>query len=238
MPIVNCDGKALEWYAGSDLSGCPVARQEILAGIDQHTMNQQDFDLPSRLVAKKFIFRLIYGGTEYSYANDPDFTEVSKNPKYWAKVIQKFHDKYYGWSNWWIKLIQEAVETGQIVNPKTGRTYKYKRTARGDWPETTIKNYIIQGYAADIMSVARVSFSNRFHTEKIRGLQVNTVHDSIVVDVEENEVEKVANMFQSVFDDLPANFQRVFKVSFSLPLRAEILIGKNMKELTEVKLNE
>lgn len=237
MAIVNCDGKAIEWYAGSDLSGCPVAKKEIIDGIDQHTMNQQDFDLPSRLIAKKFIFRLIYGGTEYSYANDPDFTNVSKNPKYWLKVIQKFHDKYHGWSYWWGKLMQEAVETGRIINPKTGRSYLYQRNSRGEWPETTIKNYIIQGYAADIMSVARVSFSNRFKKEGIDGLQVNTVHDSIVVDVADHEVERVARMFHSVFDDLPKNFERVFKVPFNLPLRCEVSVGKNMKELEEINLD-
>lgn len=87
------------------------------------------------------------------------------------------------------------------------------------------------------MSVARVSFSNRFKKEGIDGLQVNTVHDSIVVDVADYEVERVARMFHSVFDDLPKNFERVFKVPFNLPLRCEVSVGKNMKELEEINLD-
>ncbi len=55
--IVNADAKALEWVAGSALNGDKVAHQEIWDGVDQHTLNQDAFKLPSRLIAKKFVFR-------------------------------------------------------------------------------------------------------------------------------------------------------------------------------------
>lgn len=237
--IVNVDGKALEWVAGTFLSKDKIAYQEIWDGVDQHSLNQEAFNLPSRLIAKTFVFRLIYGGSSFTYANDPDFTHVSKSADYWQNVIDKFKDKYKGWDKWWTSLIQEATLTGQIENPYTFRVYEYepKKNYSGDlkWPETTIKNYIVQGFAADLMSIARVSFMNRFRKEKIDGLLVNTVHDSIVVDVADREVERVAIMFQEVFRDVPANFEKVFKQKFDLPVRAEVSYGKNMKELTEIK---
>lgn len=128
--------------------------------------------------------------------------------------------------------MQEASTTGRIVNPYTGRTYEYERNWKGDWPETTIKNYIVQGFAADLMAIARVSFARRF---SVVGCVVNTVHDSIVVDVPVEEVERVVKLFHEVFRDLPANFERVFKKQFNLPLRCEVSVGPNMSDLEEVK---
>lgn len=55
--IVNGDAKALEWVVGTYLSKDKVAKQEILDKVDQHTLNQKAFGLPSRLIAKKFVFR-------------------------------------------------------------------------------------------------------------------------------------------------------------------------------------
>lgn len=55
--IINCDASALEWVAGSYLSGDKVAYEEIWNKVDQHSLNQEAFKLPSRLIAKKFVFR-------------------------------------------------------------------------------------------------------------------------------------------------------------------------------------
>jgi len=231
--IVNVDGRAIEWVAGTFLAKDKVAYQEIWDSVDQHTLNQDAFGLPSRLIAKKFIFRLIYGGTAHTYANDPDFTDVSTAEKFWQKAIDKFCDKYSGWNGWWTSLIQEATTTGKIINPATRRTYEYS-PINGKWPVTTIKNYIVQGLAADLMSIARVSAFKRFKERQIQGVFVNTVHDSIVADVPNHEVDRTVELFFDVFKKLPHNFEQVFKVPFDLPTRCEVSVGNNMKELEEV----
>lgn len=228
-----------------------MAYEEIFAGVDIHRSNQIIFKLPGwqdaqagiasdevalgRLVAKIFVFRLMYGGSAYSYANDPDFTMVSASEKYWQKIIDAFYDKYKDFAAWHVKIVQEVTTTGQLVMP-TGRIYTFERNSRGDWPITTIKNYPVQGCGADIMSIARVSFNRRFKEAKIEGLQINTVHDSIVCDVKDYEVERTAKLFHEVFTDLPANFERVFKVPFDLPLRCEVCAGPNMYDTGEVKV--
>ena len=71
--LLNADAKQLEWICAAYLSQDKVAIKEILGQIDQHKDNQKRFGLPSRLIAKTFVFRLIYGGGAYSYANDPNF---------------------------------------------------------------------------------------------------------------------------------------------------------------------
>ena len=86
------------------------------------------------------------------------------------------------------------------------------------------------------MSIARVSFHRRFKDSGINGLQVNTVHDSIVCDVHEKDVIKTAELMHAVFKDLPANFKKVFGVEFNLPLLCEVQAGSNMKQLTDIEM--
>lgn len=140
MTIVNADAKSLEVFAGAYLSQDKIMMQELINGLDMHENNRSAFDLPSRLIAKVFMFRLMYGGSAYSYANDPDFASVKGNEKYWQKVIDRFYDKYKGFANWHTTIVQEVTQTGKLVMP-TGRIYEYERNSRGDWPQTTIKNY-------------------------------------------------------------------------------------------------
>lgn len=179
----------------------------------------------------------MYGGSAYSYAHDPDFAEVSTSEKFWQKVIDAFYTKYYGFAKWHTTIVQQAVNEGKLVMP-TGREYKFelKTDFRGELkaPETIIKNYPVQGLGADMMALARISFARRFKESKIDGLLVNTVHDSIVCDVHPNEVQRTVNIFHEVFRDLPANFERIFKVPFDLPMTVEVGVGDNMKQLTEV----
>lgn len=233
--IINVDAKALEWVCVTYLSQDQVAIDEILNKIDQHTSNQERFGLPSRLIAKTFVFRLIYGGQAYSYAHDPDFISVSSSEKFWQKVIDEFYNKYQGIANWHASLMACATSTGQIIMP-TGRIYKFKsEQRRGDlvWPRTKILNYPVQGLGADLMCLCRVSFKKRWTNAGIEGKLISTIHDSIVVDVPFKEVERTCKLFHSVFEDIPLNFQRVFGEKFNLPTRCDISVGPNKKDLKD-----
>jgi len=244
MPIIQCDAKGLEVYCGAYLSQDQILMQELRDGLDIHGINQREIlNLGSheagRLIAKIFVFRLMYGGSAYSYAHDPDFMGVSTSEKHWQKIIDNFYDKYKGFRNWHIKILRDAVRNGYLIMP-TGRRYNFSlvRNYRGELepPQTIIKNYPVQGLGADIMSIARVSFRRRFINEGIKGEAINTVHDSIVCDVPSVEIERVARLFHTVFDDLPSNFYKVFGVEFNLPLRCEVKAGPNMLEMEEVRL--
>jgi DNA polymerase I-like protein with 3'-5' exonuclease and polymerase domains len=235
--LVNVDASALEWICASYLSKDETAFKEITARVDQHTANQERFGLPSRLIAKTFVFRLIYGGSAYSYANDPDFYDVSSSEKFWQGVIDEFYTKYKGIGQWHTDLMSEATTTGMLRMP-TGRIYNFSSTQRRNdlvWPRTKILNYPVQGLGADLMTIARVSAYRRFKQAKIEGVFISTIHDSIVADVATHEVERTCKLFLDVFKDIPANFQRVFGVEFNLPTRAEVSYGMNKFDLQDYK---
>lgn len=207
--------------------------REIWDGVDQHSLNMETFKLPSRLVAKKFVFRLIYGGTEYSYSVDPDFTDVSSSQKFWKKVIERFYEKYHGWDKWHIRLMQEATTTKKLVMP-TGREYEYSLDKYGNWPRTIILNYPVQGLAADLMAIVRVAFYKRLKQLNLQAKLIMTVHDSIVVDCPKEEVDIIVKLFYEVFEDAPKLFKAWFGKEFNLPLRCEVSVGPNMSDLEDV----
>lgn len=232
--FVNADASGLEVNCVAYLSQDPVLMQELRDGVDIHSANQEAFGLPSRLIAKVLKFRLVYGGTEHSFARDPDFTPVSTSKDFWAKVIERYYNKYKGIAAWHTKIIQEVTLNSKLVMP-TGRQYSFVRTERGDWPVTNIKNYPVQGCGADLMAIARVDFAKRFWNSEIEGKLRITVHDSIVVDVPKKEVDRVCQLYYDVFRDIPRNFKSIFGVEYNLELGCEIKVGPDMGHLEKVK---
>ena len=236
MPIVNADAKALEWMGAVYLSKDPVGYQEIKDGVDQHSVNQAAFGLPTRLIAKTFVFRLIYGGTGYSYANDADFEGVSSDQKFWDKVIDKFYTKYQGIGKWHYELEREVRECGQIEIP-TGRIFKFKpeKSYNGQykWPRTKILNYPVQGFGADFMTLARVLANRRI--KQTDGDFICTVHDSLVYDCKSSKVRLIAKTLFEVWQDLPSEFEKLWGKKFDLPCLVEISSGPNWKDQKEIE---
>jgi DNA polymerase I-like protein with 3'-5' exonuclease and polymerase domains len=111
----------------------------------------------------------------------------------------------------------------------TGRVYNFEpeiKYGKEQWARTKILNYPVQGLGADLMAIARVSLRNRLITKK--GVQiVNTVHDSIILDFDPKvwDNNSIVSLVDKCFNDVPANFERLFGTKFNLPMRVECEIG-------------
>lgn len=234
--LVNCDIKGLEVVVAAELSGDAILKQEIIDKVDTHERNRLAFNLPSRLIAKIFVFRLIYGGSAYSYAMDPDFTIAGLSQKQWQEVIDSFYTKYKGLKKWHDGLVEQVRRTGILEIP-SGRYYSYvpKKNWRGElvWPRTTILNYPVQGFGADLTMLARIEFFKRFKESGLEGFFIQTIHDSLVADVPRRNVDKVAEMMYNSVLAVPELCKRDFGYNFSLPLTSELMVGPNKKDLTD-----
>jgi DNA polymerase-1 len=235
--IVNVDFKSLEVVTAAWLSQDPVMMDEIKAGTDMHEANRLAFNLPSRLVAKVLKFRILYGGTAFSFAKDPDFTPVSKQVPFWENVIEKYYSKYKGLKRWHDDIIRDATTTGVIQSP-FGRIFKFEMQKKwnGDmvWPVTDIKNYPVQGTGADIVCMSRVMINKAFNRANLKSKLISTVHDSIVADVPLTEVDQVCKIFSEEIAKTPQYLTKYFDCDFNLPLVGEVSVGQNMLDLTEV----
>ena len=119
-----------------------------------------------------------------------------------------------------------------------GREYvflrKEDRHGNKQWPKTQIYNYPVQGLGAELMAIARVSLMKRIKTTGIHALPVVTVHDSILLDTEEKEVDKVLPLIYNVFKDVPKNFERLFGVPFDVALNVEVQVGPTWGDMKDV----
>lgn len=241
--IIQADAKSLEWITYLFLSQDQAGIKEWLEFVDNpklndiHRRNEIAFKLPERRVAKFFLFRCIYRGPAFAYANDPDFTHVSKSEKFWQGVIDRFFEKYSGLNQKHIEYINSATTTGRITTP-FGRVHEFTpRILSGGghkWNESDICNWPNQGCGADVMAVARILFARKFHNSGYTGKLVSTVHDSLVADIPDRIVHPVTQMMHDTFKELPAAISRVYNVKWDLPMLCEVKAGPNMLDMDEV----
>jgi DNA polymerase I len=234
--LVIGDYKHLEWDTCVYLSQDKVAIQELFDQADMHSDNQQKFGLPSRLLAKIFLFRLIFGGTAPSYAHDPDFTDVSCDTKFWQGVIDNFYLKYGGVNRWHNALMVEAMDTGKITLP-TGLFFPFKpylnKRLEPVWPRTKILNYPVQGLGAQLMVIARVLMRREMQRLGLQGVIICTVHDSILIDCPDDEVEGICKLFHKVWSRIPEVFYKMYDVEYNLPCLVEVKYGPNWGDMKD-----
>lgn len=239
--LVNLDIKGLEVVTAAQLSGDKVLSKELIEKQDIHANNQRAFNLgegePGRLVAKVLKFRILYGGTGYSFAKDPDFTSVSASPKYWEGVIEQYYEKYKGIRDWHNGLLTTVREQGYLEIP-SGRIFRFepRESWRGlEWPLTTIKNYPVQGLGADLVMLARIEFARLLKESGIIAFIIMTIHDSIVVDCHTKDVEKIIELLQKAIDNVPKICYTSWSWEFTLPFTAEFKVGMSMGTLKKIK---
>lgn len=238
MPLLQCDAAQLEWRVALELSRDPIGIEEVLKGADTHSLNQETFQLPSRLIAKIYLFRTIFRGSGYSFSVDPDFMHVSSSSKFWDDVNEKFYRKYAGLDKQH-KVWADLVLHGKPIVGPLGREWMVpmKLGAFGhDFkiPWTTLTNYPVQGTGADVMMVARISAFRRIKASGLPVIFRSTVHDSILVDVPTEHLQEVANIFHQVFDDLIPNIKKIFGYDWVVPMACENKFGPDMKNMTKM----
>lgn len=234
--LVKIDAAQLEWRVAVWLSNDQVGINEINNKEDIHAINQVAFGLPTRLIAKTYLFRTIFRGSGYSFSCDPNFSHVSGKPAFWDDVNSKFYHKYAGLDQWHNSLARLVALRRAIVSP-LGRIWNIAPLPDGNIPWTIFTNYPVQGTGADLMAVARVSLWNRLrklYGPTPRAKLVSTVHDDLKLDVPAEEVDQVISTAMSVFQDLPKNVKKLFGIDLPIPFPGEAYVGKDLLNMEKV----
>ena len=226
--ICEADFAQLEFRVAAYLSQDEVAMEEIATGFDVHSYTAQVISdagqHTSRQEAKAHTFAPLFGATGYGRSKAEE-----------AYYIH-FIEKYVGISNWHKNLADEAVRFNKIVNV-SGRQYAFpdvKRNSRGGVSHfTMIKNYPVQGFATgDVVPVVLIELE-----ERMKGLQsclVNTVHDSMVIDIHPEEKEKVLQIIDDMNEGLTDLIEKAYNVKMNVPLLLESKIGPNWLDVQDV----
>ena len=227
--VMEADFAQLEFRVAAFLSQDAVAMKEVSEGFDVHSYTAKvitDAGQPtSRQVAKTHTFAPLYGATGYG-----------RTPAE-AAYYTHFMEKYKGVAGWHKTLAKQALAYGYISIP-SGREFVFpdvKRKRDGTVTNfTQIKNYPVQSFAtADIVPLALVEIYNRL--QPYRSCVVNSVHDSIVVDVHPEEQDEVIEVIDSVQKSLVDLINARWGIDFNVPLALEAKIGNNWLEQKDVQ---
>lgn len=231
--LVQFDVKGLEVVAAAFLSQDAVLLKELKEGEDIHSNNQAAFKLHDRLTAKRFMFKMIYGGTANGFANDADFQDLKMSVKRWQQVIDDFYAKYRSIEEWHKYIISHVLRNKSLSVP-SGRIFNYTELLkRPEWYYVPkIKNYPVQGFGADIVMMARASLFNRLRRSQLSAKLVNTIHDSIILDIEAKDWYNISTLVKEVFNDLPTNLKNLWNINLGLVVSVEasnLTTGEDIK---------
>jgi len=226
--VLEADFAQLEFRAAAFLSQDGVAIEEVATGFDVHSYTSKvisDAGQPtSRQEAKAHTFAPLYGATGYG-----------RTPAE-AEYYTHFTDKYQGIGDWHEELATEALETGKITTP-SGREFAFPDVQRKSSGKVTyftqIKNYPVQSFAtADIVPIALLHIDKLL--KDMKSCIVNTVHDSIVIDVHPDEEAEVIEVINQTNNELPNLIRDRWQVTFNVPLLLEAKIGPNWLDTKDV----
>ena len=226
--ILEADFAQLEFRTAAFLSNDEVAKKEIEDGFDVHSYTASVIsnagEETSRQEAKAHTFAPLYGATGFGRTTAQ------------ATYYKHFTEKYKGVALWHTKLAKEALNTGMITTP-SGRQFAFpdvQRKRNGTVSHfTQIKNYPVQSFAtADIVPLVLTHIEDRL--KLLQSCIVNTVHDSIVIDVHPDEINKVIFILKGINEDMNTIINQQFRIDFNVPLLLEAKIGDNWLDTKDV----
>ena len=226
--IMEADFAQLEFRTAAYLAQDEVAMQEIATGFDVHSYTAKvisDAGQPtSRQEAKAHTFAPLFGATGYGRSKAEQ-----------AYYIH-FTEKYKGIAAWHKNLAEEALRFNKITNI-SGRQYAFPDVKRRDngMPThfTMIKNYPVQGFATgDVVPVVL----NKLHDllQPLQSCVVNSVHDSMVVDVHPDETQQVLDIIEQLNTGINDLVEGTYGVVMNVPLLLEAKIGPNWLDTKDV----
>jgi DNA polymerase I-like protein with 3'-5' exonuclease and polymerase domains len=96
-----------------------------------------------------------------------------------------------------------------------------------------IKNYPVQGFATgDIVPIVLLEIEKAL--DKLSSCLVNTVHDSVVIDIHPDEEQKVISIIQEINNNLKEIIESYYKIDLVVPMLLEAKIGNNWLDTKDV----
>ena len=192
--------------------------------IDIHTVTaSQVFNMPLQMVtplmrsrAKAVNFGIVYGIGAFSLAKDIGVTRKEADD-----YIKGYLRHYAGVDKYMETVAKEAKEKGYVSTLWGRRRYLPELNSSNGmlraFGERVARNMPIQGTAADIIKIAMVRVYNRLKEENMDAKLILQVHDELIVEAPENEIEKAAKILSEEMENA---------CQMKVRLRADVNTGK------------
>ena len=226
--LVAADYSQIELRLMAHLSGDEALIEAFKQGEDIHAATAArlynkgvaEVSSDERRSAKTANFGIIYGISAFGLAQRLDIS--NRDAK---ELITNYFETYPGVKKYMDDAVAKATTDGYVETMFGRRRTLHdiassNRTVRG-LAERNAINAPIQGSAADIMKLAMVEIYRRFETEGIRSKMIMQVHDEVVIDTLNSELEAVKRIVKEAMESVAA---------LSVPLIAEVNSATNWLE--------
>ncbi|MCL6518557.1 MAG: DNA polymerase I [Armatimonadetes bacterium] len=181
-----------------------------------------------RRQAKTVNFAVIYGMSDYGLSRELNIpTGVAK------KYIESYFQQYPGVRKYASETLEKARINGYVESLMGRRRYLPELNSANrvyrEFAERAAVNMPIQGTAADIIKLAMIAVNERLKKSNLTANMVLQVHDELVFEVPENEVDELLNLV------LPA-MRDVYPLDVQLEVEAKV--GKDWCTAQPVSVEE
>lgn len=226
--LLSADYSQIELRLIAEMSGDEAMKQSFLNGEDIHKATAAKvFNIPinevtkiQRSQAKTVNFGIIYGVSAFGLSQQTNLS--NKESK---ELIDAYFKSYPTLQTYIANQIASAHANGYVKTLLGRRRYlsninSHNAMVRsGD--ERNAVNAPIQGTAADIIKIAMIAIDKRLTDEHFKSKMLLQVHDELVFDVPNEEVESLTKMVK---------FEMENAYKLSIPLIVDIGKGNNWLE--------
>lgn len=252
--ILEWDGSQIEFRVGVHLGQDPQGKDDIASGHDVHKFTgaclfhaplkmlkrveshmreieelMAAVDKPQRQGSKTHTFKPLYGGR----------SGTSREKAYYAAFRARYK-RLADTQQEWVYRVCESPEN-ELVTPWGMRFYFPGAKLEHDGYcqfSPSIYNYPVQCLAtAEIIPIALVCFRKLLFENGLDELCVivNTVHDSVVCEIEPSAVERVIALIAEAWQMTVEYLDVIYDMTFFVPLGTEISVGDHWGEPTIVE---
>ncbi|MDG4656542.1 DNA polymerase I [Ectobacillus antri] len=167
--------------------------------MDVFGVAQEDVTSNMRRQAKAVNFGIVYGISDYGLSQNLGITRKAA-----AEFIEKYLESFPGVKAYMSDSVQDAKDKGYVTTLLKRRRYIPELTSRNfnlrSFAERTAMNTPIQGSAADIIKKAMVVMFDTLKREKMRARLLLQVHDELIFEVPEEEIEKMQRLVPEIME--------------------------------------
>jgi len=227
--LLTADYSQIELRLLAHLSRDPLLVEAYRRGDDIHTLTaSQVFGVPPLMVtpehrrqAKVVNFGIVYGLSAFGLSQQLDI-----EPGEAKQFIANYFEKYKGVRAFIDKTLEEARRELK-VKTLFGRVrpipdINSKNVNQRGFAERTAVNTPLQGTAADLIKIAMIRIDAALRERGLKSRMTLQVHDELVFEVPENEVETMKLLVREHMEKVHA---------LAVPLQVEMGVGANWRDL-------
>jgi len=226
--IVSADYSQIELRLLAHFSEDPNLSKAFQEGMDVHKytasllygVKEKEVTREMRYAAKTVNFSIIYGKTPFGLSKDLGISIGEAD-----LFIQNYFKRYSRVKDYLESQKEHARKKGYVTTLIDRRAYfpdiKSSNVMMRQFAERAAINAPLQGSAADLIKIAMIEIDRELFEGKFKTLMILQVHDELVFDAPDDEVEKVSKLIRDRMEHA---------VKLRVPLEVGLKIGQSWYE--------